>query len=80
MLLRLCAWRSELAQLSGRKQSGPLDALAAAYANAGRFEDAIKTGEEAFSIAKAAGENDFADSIRARIDLYKKGSPFRLPQ
>jgi Flp pilus assembly protein TadD len=67
-------------QISGHKQSGPLDTLAAAYANAGRFEEAIKTGEEAFSIAKAAGENDLADSIRARIDLYKKGSPFRLPQ
>jgi tetratricopeptide (TPR) repeat protein len=64
-------------QISGRKQSGPLDTLAAAYANAGRFEEAVKTGEEAFSIAKAAGENDFADSIRARIALYKTGSPFR---
>ncbi len=67
-------------QISGRKQSGPLDTLAAAYANAGRFEEAVKTGEEAFSIAKAAGENDFADSIRARIALYKKGSPFRLSE
>src|SRR5438034_1969101 len=64
-------------QISGCKQSGLLDTLAAAYANAGRFEEAVKTGEEAFSIAKAAGENNFADSIRARIDLYKKGSPFR---
>ena len=64
-------------QISGRKQSGPLDTLAAAYANAGRFDEAVKTGEEAFSIAKAARENDFADSIRARIALYKTGSPFR---
>ncbi len=64
-------------QISGRKQSGPLDLLAAAYANAGRFEEAVKTGKEAFAIAKAAGEDDFADSIRARIALYKKGSPFR---
>jgi tetratricopeptide (TPR) repeat protein len=64
-------------QISGCKQSGLLDALAAAYANAGRFEEAVKTGEKAFSIARAAGENNFADSIRARIDLYKKGSPFR---
>jgi tetratricopeptide (TPR) repeat protein len=64
-------------RISGCKESGELDTLAAAYANTGRFEEAVKTGEEAFSIAKAAGENDFADSIRARIDLYKKGSPFR---
>jgi tetratricopeptide (TPR) repeat protein len=67
-------------QISGRKQSGPLDTLAAAYANAGRFDEAVKTGEEAFSVAKAAGENDFADSIRARISLYRKGSSFRLPE
>jgi tetratricopeptide (TPR) repeat protein len=65
-------------RISGCKESGELDTLAAAYANAGRFEEAIKTGEEAFSTAKAAGENDLADSIRARIALYKKRSPFRL--
>jgi protein O-mannosyl-transferase len=64
-------------QISGCKQSGVLDTLAAAYANAGQFEEAIKTGEEAFSVAKATGENNFAESIRARIALYKKGSPFR---
>lgn len=64
-------------RISGCKQSGEVDTLAAAYANAGRFEEAVKTAEEAFSIAKAAGEDDFADSIQARIDLYKKGSPFR---
>ncbi len=67
-------------RISGCKDSGLLDTLAAAYANAGRFQEAVKTGEEAFSIAKAAGENDFADSIRARIALYKKESPFRAPQ
>ena len=64
-------------RISGCKQSGVLDTLAAAYANAGRFEEAVKTDEEALSIAKVAGENNFADSIRARIDLYKKRSPFR---
>lgn len=64
-------------RISGCKDSGLLDTLAAAYANAGRFQEAVKTGEEAFSIAKAEGENDFADSIRAKIALYKKGSPFR---
>jgi len=64
-------------RISGCKQSGVLDTLAAAYANAGRFQDAIKIGKEAFSIAKAAGEDDFADSIRARIALYENGSPFR---
>jgi Tfp pilus assembly protein PilF len=64
-------------RISGCKQSGEVDTLAAAYANAGRFEEAVKTAEEAFSIAKAAGEDDFADSIRARVDLYKKRSPFR---
>jgi tetratricopeptide (TPR) repeat protein len=67
-------------RISGCKDSGLLDTLAAAYANAGRFQEAVKTGEEAFSIAKAEGENDFADSIRARIALYKKESPFRAPQ
>src|SRR6266568_7033039 len=65
-------------RISGCKQSGLLDTLAAAYANAGRFEEAVKADEEALSIAKVAGENNFADSIRARIDLYKKGSPFRV--
>jgi protein O-mannosyl-transferase len=67
-------------QISGCRQSGVLDTLAAAYANAGRFEEAVKTGEEALSIAKAAGKNDLAHSIGARITLYQKGSPFHRPQ
>src|SRR5207247_4197254 len=56
-------------QISGCKQSGVLDTLAAAYANAGRFEEAVKTGEEAFSIAKAARSEEHTSELQSRVDI-----------
>jgi protein O-mannosyl-transferase len=40
-------------------------------------DEAMAHYSEALRLAKAAGEDGLADSIRARIDLYKKGLPFR---
>ena len=39
-------------------------------------DEAMAHYSEALRLAKAAGEDDFAESIRARIALYKKGLPF----
>ena len=41
------------------------------------YDEAMAHYSEALRLAKAAGEDDFADSIRARIALYENGSPFR---
>jgi Flp pilus assembly protein TadD len=62
------------AELSQRNDAPILDALAAAYAAAGRFPDATKTAEEAARRADASAPNLAAD-IRARLALYRSGQP-----
>jgi Flp pilus assembly protein TadD len=51
--------------------------LAAAYAEAGRFADAVKTGLRALQLANAEGNAARADSIRGQIELYQSGAAFR---
>jgi tetratricopeptide (TPR) repeat protein len=51
--------------------------LAAAYAETGRFGDAIKTAENALHLAVDSGSVALAERIRAQIALYRAGQPFR---
>jgi tetratricopeptide (TPR) repeat protein len=51
--------------------------LAAAYAEAGRFAEAVKTGQRALRLATAEGNTERADSIRAQIEVYQAGAAFR---
>ncbi|MCH9050323.1 MAG: tetratricopeptide repeat protein [Proteobacteria bacterium] len=54
------------------------DHLAAAYAEAGRFRDAVNAQERAVSIARAEGSSasDIAD-MEDRLRLYRQGRPYR---
>jgi len=49
----------------------PLDVLAAAYAEAQRFEEAIETAQQAARLASAAGDARLADDISARLLDYQ---------
>ena len=51
--------------------------LAAAYAEAGRFAEALKTGQRALQLATTEGNISRADSIRAQIEAYQSGAAFR---
>ena len=62
------------AELSQRKDVPILDALAAAYAAAGRFSDATNTAEEAAARADGSAPN-LAAGIRERLALYRAGKP-----
>jgi arylsulfatase A-like enzyme/tetratricopeptide (TPR) repeat protein len=65
-------------QLTARKEVVPLDSLAAAYAEARRFPEAVATAEEALARAQAVGPSSaLADEIRARLTLYRAGKPYR---
>ncbi len=67
------------AALTRRRDVAALDALAAAYAEEGRFDSAINTAEEAWRLARESGL-DWADEIRERIALYRQGRPYRAPR
>jgi Flp pilus assembly protein TadD len=53
--------------------------LAAAYAEAGRFPEAIATAEKAVEMETAAGETRFAAINRQLLRLYRAGKPFHEP-
>ena len=63
--------------LSGDLDADALDILAAAYAEAGRFTDAVRTAREALDAA--GSDPELANEIRSRIAEYEGGRPFRAP-
>jgi tetratricopeptide (TPR) repeat protein len=64
-------------RLTDGREPAILGTLAAAYAEAGRFSEAVETAERAVSLAVARGDTALADTLRARIKLYQAGSPYR---
>jgi len=61
------------------KDPSALDTLAAAYAEVGRFEEAVDTAERALAIAASAKQASLANEIRARLYLYERHHPFHCP-
>jgi hypothetical protein len=51
--------------------------LAAAYAEVGRFNEAIATAATAKALAVAAGEKDVAARNEELLELYRAGKPCR---
>jgi tetratricopeptide (TPR) repeat protein len=51
--------------------------LAAAYAESGRFPEALTTAQRALAVAVSQGDTHRADSIRTQIRDYQSGTPFR---
>ncbi len=64
-------------EVAGNKVPAYLDTLAAAYAAAGRFNDAIATAQKAVDLARAAGQPQVASEIEAHLKLYRDGHPYR---
>ena len=60
-------------ELAGENNAGSLDTLAAAYAELGDFEQAVRWQQRA--VQKAA--DPLKDGLRRRLDLYIAGNPFR---
>ena len=53
-----------------------LDTLAAAYAEAGRFPEALAAARQALDVAARQNDQALAGVLRARIALYQAGKPF----
>ena len=65
--------------LSGGKEARFWGTLDAAYAEAGRFVDAMATATKARDLALAAGQPDIAQRAEERLALYRAGKPYRTP-
>jgi tetratricopeptide (TPR) repeat protein len=64
-------------QLSEGREPIYLGTLAAAYAEAGRFSDAVKCADRAIAMAAARRESGTANALRTQREQYRKGKPCR---
>ena len=63
-------------QLTQFQEPSFLGTLAAAYAEAGRFEDAIRTAGKARDLARAAGNQKLVEKNQQLLEMYQAGKPF----
>jgi tetratricopeptide (TPR) repeat protein len=63
--------------LTGNANASVSATMAAAYAEAGRFPNAVTTAERALQLAHNQGNRALADAIRAQFRLYQSGFPYR---
>ncbi|NQU56821.1 MAG: SEL1-like repeat protein [Rhodospirillales bacterium] len=72
----------ELAEKAARLQPDEpyiIGTLAAAYAETGRFADAISEQKKAIRLLQTAGRQDEVASFQTRLDLYRGNKPYRMP-
>ena len=64
------------AELQGTADAMVLDTLAAAYAEAGRFQEAVDHAERAIQAAVEREDTELGDRIRNRKQLYEQGRAY----
>ena len=64
-------------QLTGGANPTVLHILAAAYAQNGKFPEAVDTAERSLQLAMDQNNTALAEALRTEIDLYEKGFPYR---
>ncbi|MGI9591440.1 MAG: hypothetical protein ACR2P8_08730, partial [Myxococcota bacterium] len=67
---------AERAAAGAGEDPAVLDTLAAAYAAAGRFEEALASTQRAAHAAREQGRPELAQAIERRRDLYRRGGPW----
>ena len=67
----------KLCKITQYNQPLALDALAAAYAETGRFDTAVLTAQRALKLAQVLGPQELALGLKKRLQLYKTERPFR---
>ena len=66
--------------LTSRREVVCLETLAAAYASAGRFEEAMAVGVEAGRLAQSTGQKALLGRIEKQLQEYRNRKPYREPQ
>jgi tetratricopeptide (TPR) repeat protein len=66
--------------LTGYQNTSTLSTLAAAYAEVGRFEDAVSTAEKACTLAAERGEQKTLAGNQRMLEYYRKHRAFHQPR
>ncbi len=67
----------KLCELTGYNQAFALDALAAAHAENGRYDEAVKTARKGLKLALRDGSEELAVGLTKRLEFYQAGHSFR---
>jgi len=67
----------KLCKITQYNQPLALDALAAAYAETGRFDAAVLTAQRALKLALVLGPQELALGLKKRLQLYQAERPYR---
>jgi protein O-mannosyl-transferase len=66
-------------QLTGATNLAMVATLAAAYAEAGEFHEAVSTQQKACELAAAQGQKAEAETFHRRLELYSSGHAYHRP-
>ncbi len=66
-------------KLTENKNYAAFDTLAAAYAEAGDFENAVKTQKQAIKLLPKAKDSKALKRLDSRLKLYQAKKPYHLP-
>jgi Flp pilus assembly protein TadD len=67
----------KLCKITQYNQPLALDALAAAYAETGKFDSAVLTAEKGLELAKQQGPKKLVLGLKKRLELYQAKRPYR---
>jgi len=70
----------KLCKLARYNQPLALDALAAAYAEEGKLDQAVTSAKKAIELAFKQGHNELVLALKKRLQLYQRGVPYRQTQ
>ena len=74
--LQAVRYAERACRLTHYREMMPLGTLAAAYAEAGQFGEAIKAAEKSLQLAETAGDRQAAAMNREFLKLYRSGRPY----
>jgi len=78
--IRAAALAERVCKLTDNRVATYLDTLAAAYAAAGRFDDAVGTAEKAIQLADSTAQTQLASNIEMRLELYRADRAYYEPR
>ncbi len=74
---RAVSLAEHVCEITSNRVAGYVDTLAAAYATAGRFGEAVAVARKAVELGNSAGQTQFVKEVEAHLELYRAGRPYR---